>query len=85
MQSARVAEGLAVKNDEAKSHPQTLGREERYHRSFKLEHLYRVSPHNRTELIEAVKTYRSLYSYERLHMSLGHRTPATIHLTKDGQ
>ena len=31
------------------------GRDERYHGSLKLEHLYRVLPNNRTELIEAVK------------------------------
>lgn len=67
-----------------KYHPQTIGREERYHGSLKLEHLYRVLPHNRTELIEAVKNYRQFYNYERLHMSLGYRTPAAVYLTKDG-
>lgn len=68
-----------------KYHPQTIGREERYHGSLKLEHLYRVLPNNRTELIEAVKSYRSFYNYERLHMSLGYRTPATVYLTRGGQ
>jgi transposase InsO family protein len=67
-----------------KYHPQTIGREERYHGSLKLEHLYRVLPNNRTELIEAVKNYRQFYNYERLHMSLGYRTPAAVYLTKDG-
>jgi transposase InsO family protein len=57
-----------------KYHPQTIGREERYHGSLKLEHLYRVLPNNRTELIEEVKKYRQFYNYERLHMSLGYRT-----------
>src|SRR6266850_3298324 len=41
-----------------KYHPQTIGREERYHGSLKLGHLYRVLPSNRTELIEEVKKYR---------------------------
>jgi putative transposase len=68
-----------------KYHPQTIGREERYHGSLKLEHLYRVLPNNRSELIEAVKNYRRFYNYERLHMSLGYRTPAAVYLTKDGQ
>ena len=67
-----------------KYHPQTIGREERYHGSLKLEHLYRVLPNNRTELIEAVKKYRQFYNYERLHMSLGYRTPAAVYLNKDG-
>jgi putative transposase len=40
-----------------KYHPQTIGREERYHGSLKLEYLYRVLPNNRTELIEVVKSY----------------------------
>ena len=68
-----------------KYHPQTIGREERYHGSLKLERLYRVLPNNRTELVEAVSSYRYFYNYERLHMSLGYRTPATVYLTKDGQ
>lgn len=68
-----------------KYHPQTIGREERYHGSLKLEHLYRVLPNNRSELIEAVSSYRQFYNYERLHMSLGYRTPAAVYLTKDGQ
>ncbi|MGH7794756.1 MAG: integrase core domain-containing protein [Candidatus Binatia bacterium] len=68
-----------------KYHPQTIGREERYHGSLKLEHLYRVLPNNRTELFEAVKSYRRFYNYERLHMSLGYRTPAAVYLIKDGQ
>lgn len=67
-----------------KYHPQTLGREERYHGSLKLEHLYRVLPRNRTELIEEVKSYRQFYNHERLHMSLGYRTPAAVYLNKEG-
>jgi transposase InsO family protein len=68
-----------------KYHPQTIGREERYHGSLKLEHLYRLLPNNRTELIEAVRSYRRFYNYERLHMSLGYRTPAAVYLGRDGQ
>lgn len=65
-----------------KSHPQTIGREERFHGSLKLERLYRVLSRNRTELIEEVKSYRQFYNYERLHMSLGYRTPAAVYLNK---
>jgi putative transposase len=67
-----------------KYHPQTIGREERFHGSLKLERLYRVLPSNRTELIKEVKSYRQFYNYERLHMSLGYRTPAALYLNKDG-
>lgn len=76
--------GLLVHVRARKYHPQTIGREERYHGSLKLEHLYRVLPNNRTELIEAVSSYRQFYNYERLHMSLGYRTPAAVYLNKDG-
>ena len=41
-------------------------------------------PNNRTELIEAVKSYRQFYNYERLHMSGGYRTAAAVYLNKDG-
>lgn len=67
-----------------KYHPQTIGREERFHGSLKLERLYRVLPANRTELIEEVKSYRQFYNHERLHMSLGYRTPAAVYLNEDG-
>ena len=77
--------GLLIHVRARKYHPQTIGREERYHGSLKLEHLYRVSPNNRTELIEAVSSYRHFYNYERLHMSLRYRTPAAVYLTTDGQ
>jgi len=67
-----------------KYHPQTIGREERFHGSLKLERLYRVLPRNRTELIEEVKSYRQFYNHERLHMSLEYRTPAAVYLNKVG-
>jgi len=63
-----------------KYHPQTIGREERYHGSLKLEHLYRVLPSNRHELVKEVAKYRAFYNYERLHMSLAYRTPAAVYL-----
>lgn len=71
--------GLLVHIRSRKYHPQTIGREERYHGSLKLEHLYRVLPNNRTELVEEVSKYRRFYNYERLHMSLGYRTPAAVY------
>src|SRR5258705_13544496 len=43
---------LLIHSRSRKYHPQTIGREERYHGSLKLEHLNRVLPSNRIELIE---------------------------------
>lgn len=72
--------GLVVHVRGQKYHPQTIGREERYHGSLKLEHLYRVLPKDRAELVREVEKYRSFYNHERLHMSLGYRTPAAVYL-----
>jgi transposase InsO family protein len=63
-----------------KYHPQTIGREERYHGSLKLEWLYRYLPQNRTELVDRVAEYRSFYNYERVHQNLDYRTPAAVYL-----
>ena len=63
-----------------KYHPQTIGREERFHGSLKLEWLYRYLPANRQELIEQVAAYRKFYNLERLHQNLEYRTPASVYL-----
>jgi len=63
-----------------KYHPQTIGREERFHGSLKLEWLYRYLPKNRQELVERVAAYRRFYNLERLHESLDYRTPASVYL-----
>jgi putative transposase len=63
-----------------KYHPQTIGRQERYHGSLKLEHLYRILPANRKELLEEVNHYRQFYNHKRLHMALNYRTPAAVYL-----
>jgi putative transposase len=64
-----------------KYHPQTIGREERYHGSLKLEWLYRYLPGDRPELVHRVTEYRAFYNHERLHESLEYRTPASVYLT----
>ena len=64
-----------------KYHPQTIGREERYHGSLKLEWLYRYLPRNRSELVERVAAYRNFYNYQRVHQNLEYRTPAAVYLT----
>jgi putative transposase len=68
-----------------KYHPQTIGREERYHGSLKMEHLYRVLPQNKAELESEVAKFRHFYNYERLHMSLGYRPPAAVYLSNQAE
>lgn len=63
-----------------KYHPQTIGREERFHGSLKLERLYRVLPENRDQLVSEVKSYREFYNHERVHQSLEYLTPAQVYL-----
>jgi transposase InsO family protein len=63
-----------------KYHPQTIGREERFHGSLKLEWLYRHLPRNRQELVERVGEYRAFYNLVRLHQNLNYRTPASVYL-----
>jgi transposase InsO family protein len=63
-----------------KYHPQTIGREERYHGSLKLEWLYRYLPQNRSDLVDHVARYRSFYNYQRVHQNLDYRTPAEVYL-----
>ena len=63
-----------------KYHPQTIGREERFHGSLKLEWLYRYLPRNRQELVQRVAEFRSFYNHRRLHQHLGYQTPASVYL-----
>jgi len=67
-----------------KYHPQTIGREERFHGSLKIERLYRTLPRNRAELVQEVKSYRRFYNFERLHQNLGYLTPAQVYLKQTG-
>lgn len=63
-----------------KYHPQTIGRQERYHGSLKIEWLYRYLPKHRPELVDRVADYRSFYNYEHVHQNLEYRTPASAYL-----
>ena len=63
-----------------KYHPQTIGREERFHGSLKLEWLYRHLPRNRQELMERVAEFRAFYNNQRLHQHLGYQTPASVYV-----
>ena len=63
-----------------KYHPQTIGREGRFHGPLKLEWLYRFLPKNRQELVARVAEYRKFYNRERVHQNLDCRTPASVYL-----
>jgi len=59
-------------------HPQTQGKEERFHRTLALELLSRQSMWSGPEeLQEAFDCWRALYNYQRPHEALGHEPPAS--------
>ena len=62
----KVKTELLIHVRSRKYHPQNIGREERYHGSLQLEHLYRVLPDHRTQLkaraeVEKSKTAKRFY------------------------
>lgn len=52
---------------------------ERLWRSVKYEHVYLVDYDTVPELEAGLHRYFTFYNYERLHQSLGYRTPAEVH------
>ena len=60
-------------------HPQTQGKIERFHRTFKQEAL-RTIPSNMTEATVRFENWRRLYNEIRPHHALGMKPPASVYL-----
>lgn len=60
-------------------HPQTQGKIERFHRTFKREAL-RTIPSNMAEAAVRFENWRRLYNEIRPHHALGMKTPASVYL-----
>lgn len=58
-------------------HPQTQGKDERFHRTVEVEVLQGRSFANRVSLQKALDPWRRVYNHERPHESLGHMPPAS--------
>jgi len=58
-------------------HPQTLGKDERFHRTLKAEVLARTTLEDLSAAQDAFDDWRVVYNFERPHDSLGGATPAT--------
>ena len=62
-------------------HPQTQGKEERFHRTLKREVLDRRSFRNLEECQQAFDRWRHIYNHERPHEALALETPSTRYRT----
>ena len=58
-------------------HPQTQGKEERFHRTLKVELLQQRQLANQAEAQQAFDPWRHVYNHERPHDALGLATPAS--------
>jgi transposase InsO family protein len=58
------------------SHPQTLGKDERFHRTLKAEVLSRGAPPDLQAQQRAFDRWREIYNFERPHEALGLEVPA---------
>lgn len=53
---------------------------ERFWRSVKYEYIYLVNPSSGMELYDGLTNYFNLYNRERIHQSLGYRTPESVYM-----
>jgi transposase InsO family protein len=60
-------------------HPQTQGKVERMHGTFKQRTKHRGEPITWTEWVEWLRQFRYEYNFERPHESLGMKTPAEVY------
>lgn len=58
-------------------HPQTMGKDERFHRTLKVEALSGPPFADRAAAAQALEAWREVYNHERPHDALGLATPAT--------
>jgi transposase InsO family protein len=61
------------------AHPQTLGKDERFHRTFKAELLGDSLPWPNDEAQQRFESWRIIYNYQRPHEALGMEVPANYY------
>ena len=60
-------------------HPQTLGKDERLHRTLKAELASRLAESTLEEAVDLAEAWRQMYNEQRPHEALGNRVPAEIY------
>lgn len=78
-----MKQGIKVTHS-APFHPQTNGKDERFHRTLKLEVLHQRS-YKSNEIQEVFDTWKHKYNYERPHEALGGKTPAHVYRVSSKQ
>lgn len=58
-------------------HPQTNGKDERFHRTLKLELLHQRQYHNLCDMQLAFDTWQHIYNFKRPHQGIHHQTPSS--------
>lgn len=58
-------------------HPQTNGKDERFHRSLKLEVLHQREYRNNVDIQLAFDKWQHIYNFKRPHQGIGDRTPSS--------
>ena len=58
-------------------HPQTNGKDERFHRSLKLEVLHQKQYRNFAHIQKEFDNWRNIYNYKRPHQGIDNKTPST--------
>jgi transposase InsO family protein len=71
-----IRQGIRVSHSSVR-HPQTQGKDERFHRTLKEEILNLVSLHNQEDAQKKFDAWRIVYNYERPHEALSMEPPIT--------
>jgi len=71
-----IKQGIKLTHS-APYHPQTNGKNERFHRSLKLEVLHQRKYKNNREMQKAFNEWRHIYNFKRPHQGIENKTPGS--------
>lgn len=77
LEKSLAALGISVSHSRP-YHPQTCGKVERFHQTFKKWLSKQDTPTTIDELQDLINAFTEIYNYQRPHRSIGRRTPASM-------